>query len=180
MNTVHRHGRKHNATSCLSKVDRLSEQPFDNVIVLPSLKQLPKIHQASTNPSRLRRPLFTDRVSAGFPSPADDYIECKLDLNEFLVQHPSATFYVRVSGDSMCDAGIFDGDYLIVDRSLEPTHGKIVLAVVNGEMTVKRLFKKNNILELRPENKAYKPLRIKNGMELSIYGVVSGVFRKTL
>jgi DNA polymerase V len=84
-------------------------------------------------------PLYANKISAGFPSPADDYIEMKLDLNTHLIKHPAATFFVRVSGDSMLNAGINSGDLLIVDRSIEPVDGKIVIVALNGELTVKRL-----------------------------------------
>ena len=90
--------------------------------------------------SDLKRPLFACGVSAGFPSPADDYIQGRLDLNELMIQHPAATFFVRVSGDSMIGAGIHHDDILVVDRSLDPASGKVVIAVVNGDLTVKRLF----------------------------------------
>lgn len=89
--------------------------------------------------SPLSLPLFASRVPAGFPSPADDYIDQRLDLNEHLINHPAATFFVRVSGDSMTGASLHDGDLLIVDRALEPVDGRIVIAAVNGELTVKRL-----------------------------------------
>jgi DNA polymerase V len=129
-------------------------------------------------PLSLKRPLFFSALSAGFPSPADDHIEGQLDLNEHLVQHPAATFYVRVTGESMIGAGVLDGDILIVDRSLEAKHDSIVVAAVNNELTVKRLYRKNNIIELRPENPSYPIIRISNDMELVIWGVVAGVTRK--
>ena len=97
---------------------------------------------------KIIRPLFMCGVSAGFPSPADDYIERLLDLNELLIKNPPATFFVKVAGDSMTGAGINDGDILIVDRSIEATNRKIVIAAVNGELTVKRLVKKNIISPL--------------------------------
>ena len=131
------------------------------------------------NSAALERPLFSVHAPAGFPSPAEDYIECNLDLNDFMVAHPAATYYVRVSGDSMIEAGILDGDYLIVDRAVEPDHGAIVVAVVEGDLTVKRLYRQRGVIELRPENKAYPPIQIKQDMELLIWGVVTGVFRKT-
>jgi len=121
------------------------------------------------------RPLFLAQVPAGFPSPADDYIEGKLDLNKHLIRHPAATFFVRVTGDSMIDAGIHSGDLLIVDRSLEPTDNHVVVAVVNGELTVKRIRKKENELLLVPENKNYSPLRINEEMDFEIWGVVTSV-----
>ena len=90
--------------------------------------------------TKIVRPLFSSGVSAGFPSPAEDHIDRKLDLNELLIQHPVATFFVRVAGESMKDAGINHGDILVVDRSLEAVSGKIVIAIVNGELTVKRFI----------------------------------------
>lgn len=129
----------------------------------------------SDNPPVNQFPLYSNRVSAGFPSPADDHIEAKLDLNQYLVKHPSATFFVRVEGDSMINAGIHENDLLIVDRSLKPTHGKIIIAVINGELTVKRLsFDKNQIL-LLPENERYPNIRIDDTMEFNIWGVVTNV-----
>lgn len=127
---------------------------------------------------KLRRPLFLSSVPAGFPSPADDYIERQLDLNEYFVKHPAATFYIRVTGESMTGAGIFPNDILVVDRSLEPLHGSIVIAVIDNELTVKRLHKKGGVVELHPENPAFPIIRLKSEMELVIWGVVSGVTRK--
>lgn len=120
-------------------------------------------------------PLFTARISAGFPSPADDYIDRKLDLNEYLIKHPAATFFVRVQGDSMIDAGIHSGDILIVDRALEPADGKIVIAVLYGELTVKRIKKTKTKLSLLPENPAFKPIEITPEMGLEVWGVVTHV-----
>ena len=122
--------------------------------------------------------LFSSSVSAGFPSPADDHIENQLDLNEHFVRNPAATFCVRATGESMVGAGIFPGDILVVDRSREATHGAIVIAVVEDELTVKRLHKKDGELALYPENPDYRPIHINNEMELVIWGVVSGVLRK--
>ena len=123
-------------------------------------------------------PFFLARVSAGFPSPADDYVESALDLNAYLVRNPAATFMVRVGGDSMAGAGIGDGDLLVVDRSEEAVHGKIVVAVLDGELTVKRLQIRKNVRLLVPENPKYKPLRIEPGQELQIWGVVTGVIKR--
>ena len=132
----------------------------------------------AVNPTALARPLFSSPVPAGFPSPADDYLEGELDLNEYFVPHPAATFYVRVTGESMIGAGIFPGDILIVDRALEARHGSIVIAVVNNELTVKRLYQKGGVVELRPENPAFPVIACGCEMELVIWGVVSGVTRK--
>lgn len=117
-------------------------------------------------------PLYSSKVPAGFPSPGDDYIERYLDLNHQLIKHPSATFMVTASGDSMTDAGIHSGDLLIVDRSLEASHGKIVIAALNGELTVKRLSRMNGRLQLLPANPKYKPIDITETHELVIWGVV--------
>ena len=122
-----------------------------------------------------RLPLFVTSISAGFPSPADDYIDKSLDLNEYLVRHPAATFFVRVSGDSMIDAGIHAGDILIVDRAEEAANNKIVIAAVNGELTVKRLRTDKGSVSLVPENDAYSPINITSGMEFEVWGVVMHV-----
>ena len=117
-------------------------------------------------------PLFQSSVQAGFPSPATDHIEKFLDLNEHLIEKPAATFFVRVSGDSMKDAGIHNGDLIIVDRSKTPANNSIVLAIVDGEFTVKRLNKKGDQIQLCPENKNYSPIIIKEGMDFEVWGVV--------
>ena len=119
------------------------------------------------------RPLFLSGVSAGFPSPADDYLDRRLDLNEHLIKNPAATFFVKVAGDSMTGAGINDDDMLIVDRSLEPASGNIVIAVINGELAVKRLLKKNGNCQLVAENQHYPPLEINEDTPLEIWGVVT-------
>ena len=118
-------------------------------------------------------PLFASHVKAGFPSPAEDYAEQKLDLNTHLIQHPAATFFLRVSGDSMINAGIFNGDLLIVDRSLTATHGKVVIAAVNGELTVKRLNKTKEGVFLVAENKNYPPIALNENDQVYIWGVVT-------
>jgi len=124
-------------------------------------------------PASLSLPLYGSRIAAGFPSPADDHLEDALDLNEHLIQHPAATFFVRVRGDSMTGVGIHDGDLLVVDRALEPKSGAIVVAVIDGELTVKRLRIDDGRVWLMPENPAYPPLEIKEGSELVIWGVVA-------
>jgi DNA polymerase V len=128
--------------------------------------------------SRSSVTLFSSSVPAGFPSPADDHVENQLDLNEHFIRNPAATFCVRATGESMTGAGIFSGDILIVDRSREAVHGSIVIAVVEGELTVKRLYRKDGRLILNPENPAYQPIHIDGEMELTIWGVVSGVTRR--
>lgn len=124
---------------------------------------------------RMKRPLYGTKVSAGFPSPADDYLESHLDLNEYLIPHPSTTFFVRATGDSMINAGIFPNDILVVDRSLEPVHGKIVIALVNGELTVKRLVKLDDHIQLKSENASYPPINFSTEDELIIWGIVTSV-----
>ena len=131
-----------------------------------------KFFNIATNVISMKLPLYSCKISAGFPSPADDHLEKKLDLNSHLVKHPAATFFVRVNGDSMINAGINDNDILIVDRSLKPSHGKIVIAVVDGQMTVKRLHKRSGKLILMPENNHFKPIEITESMTVEIWGVV--------
>lgn len=127
------------------------------------------------NKNKLKLPLFTSRIKAGFPSPADDYIEKNLDLNEYLIKHPASTFFLKVEGESMIDAGIHSGDILIVDRALEPKNNKIVIAALNGELTVKRIKKEKNKLFLIPENNKYEPIEISEEMDFSIWGIVTYV-----
>lgn len=128
--------------------------------------------------TRLELARYLANISAGFPSPAEDYIDKQLDLNEHLVKHPSATFFVRVEGHSMINAGIHHGDTLIVDRSLEPADKKIVIAVVNGELTVKRIKKISGRLYLMPENDAFRPLEISEEADFQIWGVVTCVLHR--
>lgn len=125
-------------------------------------------------------PLYSSKVRAGFPSPADDYIETRMDLNEHLIKHPAATFFVRASGDSMIRAGIHSGDILVVDRSLEAVHGKIVIAALHGELTVKRLFRQQGIVKLVAENPKYPDIAITEEHELVIWGVVTNVIHAVL
>ena len=121
------------------------------------------------------RPLFVATVSAGFPSPADDYIEGQLDLNKHLIEKPAATYFVRVTGDSMIEAGIHSGDLLIVDRSLEPKDKNVVIANLDGELTVKRIRFLNNKIMLTPENKNYQAQNIEEDTDFEIWGVVKHV-----
>ena len=125
--------------------------------------------------TRYKLPVFLGRLPAGFPSPADDYLEGKLDLNRHLIKHPAATFFVRVTGDSMIGAGIHSGDLLVVDRSLEPADKNVVVAVLDGELTVKRLFKQHGVLRLLPENLNYQPIEITAQQSIEIWGVVTNV-----
>lgn len=132
-------------------------------------------------PERYREynlPMFLESVSAGFPSPAEDYLEDKLDLNDLLIRNPASTFFVRVTGDSMINSGIHSGDILVVDRSLDPKDGSIVIAVINGELTVKRLSRYNGNISLVPENPNYKKINITAEMNFEVWGVVSSVIHK--
>lgn len=126
-------------------------------------------------------PLYASRPAAGFPAPGDDLVEKVLDINDLVVKHPAATFFVRVEGDSMTGAGIFSGDVLVVDRAVDPKDGHIVVAAVNGEMVVKRLavIKRGSgsVLELVSENENYEPITIGDGEECYIWGVVVGSVR---
>lgn len=126
--------------------------------------------------SRLQIPLYSSHVEAGFASPADDFVEEYLDLNDLLVKREEATFFVRVTGRSMVDAGIHPNDILIVDRSLEAKHGKIVIAVIDGEVTVKRLYNQAGKVILKAQNPQYKDIPI-NGA-LHIWGVVTSVIHQ--
>ena len=125
--------------------------------------------------TRYASPVFLGRLSAGFPSPADDYIEGKLDLNRHLIKHTAATFFVRVSGDSMTGAGIHSGDLLVVDRSLEAVDGNVIVAALDGDLTVKRFRKRNGTLSLLPENRNYQPIEITQQQTFEIWGVVTSV-----
>lgn len=127
--------------------------------------------------STLQLPLFVSKVSAGFPSPAQDYVEQTLDLNDLCVKRPAATFFVRVEGESMIEAGIFNNDILVVDRSVKPQHGDIVVAQVDGEFTVKELCIRPQLM-LLPRNSAYQPICLANDNELQIFGVVTNVVRQ--
>ena len=122
--------------------------------------------------------LAEEGISAGFPSPADDFKETRISLDRELVKNKEATFYARVSGDSMIEAGLDDGDLLVIDRSKNPENGKIAICLVDGEFTVKRIKKEKDKLYLMPENKNYKPIELKEENELIIWGVVEYVIKK--
>lgn len=123
-------------------------------------------------------PLFTSRPQAGFPSPGDDQIEKVLDINDLVVRNPASTFFVRVEGDSMIGAGIFSGDVLVVDRSIVPKDGSIVVAAVYGELVVKRLRSRGETHELISENEAYPPISISENEDCFVWGVVVGSVRQ--
>ena len=125
--------------------------------------------------------LLAPQIKAGFPSPAEDYMRESLDFNRDLIKHPEATFYGRVDGDSMMDAGISDGDIAVIDRALEPSDGDIIVAYINNEFTIKYLdlkHKKDGYIELRPANKNYKPIRIDEYDDFEVWGVVVWIIKK--
>ena len=154
---------------------RIQQEPT-TVIRVPSSK-LNDIKSLLNNVSYLL-PVYSSKVQAGFPSPADDYLEGHLDLNTQYIRNPAATFVVKATGDSMLDAGIFPNDLLLVDRSITPKDGQIVIAALNGELTVKRLSSKNDKIQLMPANPKYKPIEVKEGLELIIWGVVTLVLHE--
>lgn len=122
-------------------------------------------------------PLYQSKIPAGFPSPAQDYVEQTLDLNELCIKRPAATYFVRVEGDSMIEAGIHPDDILVVDRSVTPQHGDVVIAQVNGEFTVKELALTPTV-QLIPRNKAYPPITFTDDAELALFGVVTNIVRQ--
>tara|TARA_Y100000589_G_scaffold331668_1_gene386270 strand:- start:3498 stop:3899 length:402 start_codon:yes stop_codon:yes gene_type:complete len=122
--------------------------------------------------AKINIPLLSDSISAGFPSPADDYEEENIDLNEYLIRNPFSTFFLRVKGHSMINSGIKDKDLIIVDKSLNPKPGNIVIAMIDGEFTVKRLARKNDELYLKSENHNYPDFNFQNHYDIQIWGVV--------
>jgi len=144
-----------------------SQLKYDVVVSLPA-----------DNAADITTPIFTSRVQAGFPSPADDHLEGRLDLNKYLIHHREATFFVRAQGESMLGAGIHPGDILVVDKSLIAKSGKIVIAVVDGEFTVKRLHKYKGNITLKAENPEFDDIVISEGSELIIWGVVTSVIHQ--
>ena len=128
--------------------------------------------------SDLRIPFVKEGVSAGFPSPAADFMETSIDLNKELTDNPLATFYIKVKGNSMIDAGINDNDVLVVDRSLEPQNNKIAICFIDGEFTVKRILVEQDCLYLMPENPNYSPIKVTEENQLIIWGMVTYVIKK--
>lgn len=119
------------------------------------------------------RPLMNASVKAGFPSPAEDFMETAIDLNVELLKNPAATFFCRVSGDSMCDMGINDGDLLIIDKSLEPQDGKVAVCYIDGEFTLKKIKLEPNCCWLIPANKKYKPVKVTADNNFIVWGIVT-------
>jgi len=141
------------------------------VLTMPCDSSIASIHRIGSSGSA-RFPLFAARIPAGFPSPADDYVEKGLDLNELLIRHPSATFFVRVSGESMTGAGIHSGDVLVVDRAEIARNGSIIIAALNGELTVKRFVRGNGRVYLVSENPNYAPFEVTGETGFEVWGVV--------
>jgi DNA polymerase V len=133
---------------------------------------------SADNIVKLEIPLFSSSVAAGFPSPAEDHIEDTLDLNDYMVERPDSTFMLRVEGESMKDIGILPNDILVVDRSLKAAHNKIVIAAIDGQLTVKRLFHRGGLIKLLPENSDYPEIELGQESDLVIWGVVIGSFRR--
>lgn len=147
-----------------------------NALVLHQSKLL-DIYSADTD-SELELPYISSGISAGFPSPALDFIDLSIDLNRHLVKHPSSTFYGRVKGDSMKDAGIHDGDLLVIDKSLEPANDKIAVCFIDGEFTLKRIHLEKDCCWLMPANEKYQPIRVTEENDFLIWGVVTHVIKK--
>ncbi len=135
-----------------------------------------EFYQLSALREVIALPLFSDVVQCGFPSPAQDYVEQRIDLNKLLIQHPNSTYFVKAAGDSMIDAGIGDGDLLIVDSARTAQHGDIVIAAVEGEFTVKRLQLRPRV-QLNPMNSAYSPILMSSEESLDIFGVVTYIVK---
>jgi len=127
--------------------------------------------------TKLKLPFVSNGISAGFPSPADDFLDINIDLNKHLIKNPSTTFYGRVKGNSMIDAGIYDGDLLIIDKSLEPVSGKIAVCFIDGEFTVKRINIEKDIIWLIAENKEYPPIKVTKDNDFVIWGIVINVIK---
>ncbi len=125
----------------------------------------------------LELPVVGEAVRAGFPSPADDFLDVSIDLNKELIKHPAATFFGRVNGDSMKDIGIDDGDLLIIDKSLEPADGKIAVCFIDGEFTLKRIKIDKDVLWLMPANEKYKPIKVTENSDFAIWGIVVHVIK---
>jgi len=159
------------------KQDKRAKRPRKGVWSEKALKGATRVRTIYTpdHNQETKLPLFLEAVSAGFPSPAEDYLESKMDLNEHLVKHPAATFFVRVTGESMLECGIHTGDLLVVDRAIPPADDRVVIAVLNGELTVKRIRCQAGKLLLVPENKAYKPIPVDQETSFEIWGVVTHV-----
>ncbi len=150
----------------------MSPKPSDSKVMLEFF--IPEVSQ------ELKLPLVDAFINAGFPSPADDYLEGKLDLNQLLIQNPSSTFFARVRGNSMIDAGIHDGDILIIDKSLEPKQTSVLVCFIDGEFTVKKVMKANGDFYLIPQNREFAPIKIDKTSDFRLWGVVTYCIHKLL
>ena len=133
---------------------------------------------SADNSQGIELPFFDTKVQAGFPSPAEDHLEQRLDLNTLVIENPSATFFVRVAGESMRDVGIMDGDILVVDRSIESWENRVVVAVIDSEFTIKRFTTEQETVVLKAENTNYPSIKITPEMDFSVWGVVSWTLKK--
>lgn len=147
-----------------------------NPNLIRSIMQNIQIYEISN--SKIIMPLANSTVQAGFPSPAAGYEEERIDLSEALITNPASTFCVRVRGNSMIDANIFDGDLLMVDKSIDAVHGKVIIAVIDGDFTVKTLYKKDGVVKLIPANPEYPEIILSNDQELNVWGVVNYIIHK--
>ena len=164
-----------------TKVMRVPESKVFDIkkyIIQSQLANVTDISKINSSLSYQPLNLFEHKVPAGFPSPADDHIEKKLDLNEYLIKQKEATFFVRIKGDSMIDAGIHDNDIVIVDKSQKASNGDIVLASIDGDFTVKSLSSYKSKYRLLVANEKYKPIEINESMQFEVWGVVTGAVRK--
>lgn len=153
---------------------------MDNNFISGSLKSdgsVKEIWPADIS-KHIELPFFDTRIQAGFPSPAEDHMEQRLDLNSLVIENPSATFFVRVAGESMKDVGIIDGDILVVDRSIENWENRIVVAVIDAEFTIKRFTYQNGVVVLKSENPDYPAIKITSETDFSVWGVVSWTLKK--
>lgn len=176
-------GRKHGSgkygeTTKVIRVPQSCVYDIQDYIVRKQLNNIDQFFKLENNLNIKPRVLFEHKVAAGFPSPADDHAEKKLDLNDYLIGQKETTFFVRIKGDSMIDASIHDGDIVIVDRSKQAKVGDIVLASIDGDFTVKILFKNKNQFKLLPANDKYQPIEIKQDTTFEIWGIVTGAVRK--
>jgi DNA polymerase V len=135
-----------------------------------------EIYSALTD-TKLEIPMVSGGISAGFPSPALDFVDLSIDLNKHLIKHPSATFYGRVKGHSMKDEGINDGDLLVIDKSLDPVNGKVAVCYIDGEFTIKKIKFEENACWLVPANEKYKPIKVTPDNEFIIWGIVTHVIK---
>jgi DNA polymerase V len=125
----------------------------------------------------LELPFVKEGISAGFPSPADDFLDTGIDLNKELIKNPSATFYGRVKGNSMQDLGIHNGDLLVIDKSLNPQNGKIAICFIDGEFTIKRIMIEQDCIWLMPANKDYQPIKVTAENDFLVWGIVTNVIK---